>query len=55
VDKYIAIIVLGVIAVLAMFKLPSEAINIVIPVITCIGGFVTGQGMDKKIKKKEVE
>ena len=45
-EKLVGIIVIGVIAIIALFKL-AEPTSIVIPCITGIAGFVTGRVVGK--------
>ena len=42
-DKLIGIATLGIIACLSMWLLPDAAEKIVVPIVTGIGGLVTGR------------
>lgn len=42
-DKLIGVVAIAAIAVVAMFKMPGSATEIVVPAVTAIAGFVTGR------------
>ena len=44
-DKTLAIVALTIISIVVLLAIPSEAKEVIIPVVTAIGGFVTGQSL----------
>jgi len=46
-DKTLAIAALVIISIGVLYAIPAQAKEVIIPIVTAIGGFVTGQALGK--------